>query len=97
MKADDYLKFVVSNGDDLLNLRTWLGLYAASFKGIIAIGSMWEVCCFSQEELLAHISSLSVEFPSVRFCLNMQTHKLISLYDQTPKLDLQRIKIKKDL
>ena len=97
MQADDYLKFVVSNGDDLLNLRTWLGLYAASFKGILAIGSMWEVCCFSQEELLAHISSLSVEFPSVRFCLNTQTHKLISLYDQTPKLDLQRIKIKKDL
>lgn len=96
MGENDYLKFVVSDSKDYLHVCKWLELHS-NFKGNVAIGSMWEHSSVPQVKLVDAIRTLAERFPEIKFCMNMQTHKLITLYDKVAPKVLRDLKIDKRL
>lgn len=74
MNEHDYLKFVINDEEDYAEMKEWMYVHL-NFKGKIAAGLFWG-SKIGYQELMKNVieDRLPIE-------LNMQTHKMMCLYD----------------
>ena len=91
LSSDDFVKFVIDTADDYKAFRNWVVSHDY-FECNIAVGLFWgsEI---TYEELLKNLKSTAFGIP---IHLNMQTHKMICMYDKH-KSEVKDIFIPKDL
>ena len=97
MRKDDWLKFVVYNEADIDNMMRWCEHNHGTFQGHISAGLFWgtprvsygttDVGIDTDTRCSAHLlQRIILEHPEYHIHLNMQTHKLICLYDRNPEI-----------
>lgn len=82
MGKDDFLKFVIYNREDFEEFLVWYRKHSRKFKGTIAVGLFWNTPHVTYTELYRWLAE-----EQITCTLNMQTHKMGVLYDQTPQRD----------
>ncbi len=107
MREDDWLKFVIYNEADIEDMLRWCE-HHKDFKGKIAAGLFWgspkvsygvsnqgiEVNQYRKWNLLEQIIK---NYPQYHIHLNMQTHKLIILYEHMRGDEVDKIIAPRDL
>ena len=78
MTKDDWLKFVIYNDADITAMFSWCDRYNAIFRGHVSAGVFWGTENVSYLNLLKQITRVHPEF---NIHLNMQTHKMVWMYE----------------
>lgn len=90
MDKDDVLKFVIDTEEDYNEMKRWVIAHGHDFKGLIAVGMFW-----GSEMGYLELTKRLLE-DDLQVHVNMQTHKMMCLYDNHRK-DVSKVKVPKDL
>lgn len=108
MRQCDWLKFVLYNEADMEDMLRWCKNSIPTFKGNIAAGLFWGTPKLSygvdshnglkrnQYRNWHLLEQILLEHPDYHIHLNMQMHKLISLYEDNPEA-VRKIIVPRDL
>lgn len=89
MRRGDFVKFVVDTKEDVKSLFTWWENHRNGFRGRVGVGLFWGTTGY--QALLEDIKGYG-------FYINMQTHKMMCLYDSVEyQKDFENIKIPRNL
>lgn len=93
MDEDDYLKFVIDTNEDFDSMIQWVKDHEASYNGKVAAGCFWG-SNMGYQELASRILRSGL---NTQIYLNMQTHKMMCLYDKFKNSAVKDIMIPKNL
>lgn len=85
MRKRDWVKFVIYDTQDIEEMLMWCAMYRGSYKGHISAGLFWGGNVkYGGVDGHGLLNTIIMEHPEYKIHLNMQTHKLIWMYDADP-------------